>query len=334
MIRENVLEGMANADVPFHKVTEALRISRDSSRTSVFQAMFALQERDWHSVDDLNPKEGNIHFKLKQFNHNTSKFEVHLQLRHDGSDGLEGDLHIATDLFTAQSGERMVGMYKNLMRSCIDTSEVPIRFHDITTQSDKDIVEASNDTLAKFDRFSILELRSDPDSTAFVADGPEVSHTTYGEFKILISSVSSFLLSEVSVQRQDRVGLLLKSSPKAVAAIFGVINAGCTVVILDPEKTPLERCDMIFDDASVNVVLVDIEFQDKFHHLQIDNKRRLVNLQSVLEYYPESPVDPSNVKHDDVFGIFYTSGTTGIPKGKDRCSVARYYKILCFIRDS
>ena len=71
---------------------------------------FALQEREWHSVDDLSPKQGENDgsFELKQFNHNTSKFEVHLQLRHDGQGGLEGDFHIATDLFTLATGTRYV----------------------------------------------------------------------------------------------------------------------------------------------------------------------------------------------------------------------------------
>ena len=41
-VRENVLEGMANADVPFHDVVKALKVPRDSSRTPIFQAFFAL----------------------------------------------------------------------------------------------------------------------------------------------------------------------------------------------------------------------------------------------------------------------------------------------------
>ena len=108
--------------VPFHQVCEALKIVRSSSRTSVFQAMFALQEKEWHSVDDLSPPKGgdDIKFNLKQYNHNTSKFEVHLQLRLDGKGGLEGDFHIATDLFTKETGIRLVEAYKLLMSACIN----------------------------------------------------------------------------------------------------------------------------------------------------------------------------------------------------------------------
>ena len=125
---------MANADIPFHKVTEALKVARDRSRTSLFQAMFALQEREWHNVDDLCPANGRTKFNLKQFEHNTSKFEVHLQLRHDGDGGLEGDFHIATDLFTRETGERVVRAYVKLMKECIQHPSNSIYSHDLISE--------------------------------------------------------------------------------------------------------------------------------------------------------------------------------------------------------
>ncbi len=90
--------------------------------------MFALQEREWHSVDDLSPKTGesDVTFNLKQYNHNTSKFEVHLQLRHDDQGGLEGDFHIATDLFTRQTGERLVEAFNILMEACVQKPDSPV----------------------------------------------------------------------------------------------------------------------------------------------------------------------------------------------------------------
>lgn len=127
-IRKNVLEAMGNADVPFHEVCEEIKVERSSSRTSVFQAMFALQEAEWHSLEEISPKHGEdgVSFNLKQYNHNTSKFEVHLQLRHNGKGALEGDFHVATDLFRVETGERMVEGFIKLMQACIDAPELSI----------------------------------------------------------------------------------------------------------------------------------------------------------------------------------------------------------------
>ena len=45
-VREAILGGMANADVPFRDVVMALNVPRDG-RPPIFQAFFALQEQQW-----------------------------------------------------------------------------------------------------------------------------------------------------------------------------------------------------------------------------------------------------------------------------------------------
>lgn len=312
LVRNNILEGMAHADVPFHKVTEALNIKRDSSRTSVFQAMFALQERNWHSLDDIDG--AGLRFELDNQNHNTSKFEVHLQLRHDGNMGLEGDLHIATDLFSVESGQRMVEMFQNLVRSCLDTPTKTINELSMITKKDLDLIERCNSTAEDFHDTSVLDFDADLDNVALIMDGTVPEYISFRKLRSMISSVSSFLLTKL-VQRQDRIGLLVRSSPSAIAAIYGVVQASCSVVILDPEKTPVERCKFIFDDANVNVVLVDHEFWNEFEDVANHSKdRQMYILSEVMSTEPTDTITSPRILEEDVFGIFYTSGTTGKPK--------------------
>lgn len=357
LVRGNILEGMANADVPFHKVTEALRVPRDSSRTSVFQAMFALQERAWHSIDDMNlGNEQHGQFKLKQFNHNTSKFEVHLQLRHDGNGGLEGDLHIATDLFTVDSGNRMVKMYKNLMQCCLNSPELLIGSHQIMPKSDQDIIVSSNNNSKYHDRISLIDQifssNTNYESVAFISDGPTKLLLTYRQFQEAVNTFSSYLLKKCCVKHQQRIGLLVKSCPQSLCALFGIIHVGCkfmyridffsnackfsncklfryllgVVVVLDPEKTPVDRCHLIFDDAGVNVVFIDADFESEFEAIRAQGHRDLINLDHAFEIENSINSSDSNlfqgdkknpdafetnrayVKPNDEFGIFYTSG--------------------------
>jgi len=241
------LQGMANADVPFHRVAETLQVVRDRSRTSVFQAMFALQERSWHHVDDLCPKDGKLRFRVKRFDHNTSKFEVHLQLRHDGQGGLEGDFHIATDLFTQETGERIVQAYHKLMKCCVDSPEIPIVAHDITPNDDKKLVKSCNSTDICHKDTHILDMikSHDRNSIAFLTDNGDPP-ITYGHFLETAQRVASYLRKSAGFTDKCRVGILMKSSTNAMAAIFGTLMAGCTNVIQDPEKTPVDRCGIIF----------------------------------------------------------------------------------------
>lgn len=319
-IYKNILEGMAHADTPFHKVTEALRVTRSSSRTSVFQAMFALQEREWHSVDDLCPSEDDLRFQLKQFNHNTSKFEVHLQLRHDGEGGLEGDLHIATDLFTEESGRRMVHMYELLMRSCMKRPDVTIHFHDMTPHEDRDLEIASNNTTQSrnavasiFDFFS-----TDPKSIAICSVDENQYRVTYGELKDLITSAAGYLLSNIGVKRRDRIGLVVKSSTFSLASILGVVLAGCSIVVIDAEKTPVTRCQLILEDADIAAVVIDDEFLGTFEAIQKGNWT-IIPVCDLFKYTnQQQSIQPCDVEEDDTFGIYYTSGSTGRPKGRKK----------------
>jgi Non-ribosomal peptide synthetase modules and related proteins len=328
----NILEGMAHADTPFHKVTEALRIPRSSNRTSVFQAMFALQEREWHSLDDLCPTEGDLKFQLKHFNHNTSKFEVHLQLRHDGSGGLEGDLHIATDLFTEESGKRMVSMYKTLMKNCMENPDIGIRHHDLVSGVERGLVASTNATSKEYTIHSLFQFLTvaDPSSDAIYCDGTDNPITSHGDLQQLIRHAAGYLQKNVGLMPNMKVGLVINSSVYAIASIFGIILSGSAIVVLDAEKTPVSRCKMIFEDAGVSAVLIENKFLTFFEEdLKVDTWEVIALNELFLSKY-HMPIEYQDFKKDDLFGIFYTSGSTGTPKGKR--SNYQIYNILCNVQ--
>lgn len=317
LVRENILQGMANADTPFDKVAEALQVVRDNSRTSVFQAMFALQDSEWHTVDGICPREGNLRFQLKQFDHNTAKFEIHLQLRHDGKGGLHGDLHIATDLFTRESGDRMLKILQNLMQCALETPQDPVTNFDVTPYEDKRLIASCNDTKKSYGSAAILDMISTQprDSVALIFDEGK-STQTFGQYWDRGLKVATYLSEVVGVAKQERIGILMSSSPTSMAAILGVLMAGCTIVVVDPEKTPCDRCRLIFDDASVSSVLVEDEFHTTFIDLNATASIRLINWDSVESFHFSESCRVAQLGGEDVFGIFYTSGTTGMPKGK------------------
>lgn len=319
-IRKNVLEAMGNADVPFHEVCEEIKVERSSSRTSVFQAMFALQEREWHSLDDISPKreEDGVSFNLKQYNHNTSKFEVHLQLRHDKNGGLEGDFHVATDLFLVETGERMIEAFIKLMEACIDEPELAVTEHDITPRNDREIIDRVNSTGVVFNGNESLWDRIESisgDKTAFKIHEDEVKDVPYDEFREKSKKVAHFLASHRDVSAQTQcVGILVRNSAEGIMMILGTYLAGMTCVILDIDKTPINRIEMIFQDANVRTVLVVDKENDVVGSL-VDDFSIFTWAEALDQDLPTEAnlICPRNEDHP--FAIYYTSGTTGLPKG-------------------
>jgi long-subunit acyl-CoA synthetase (AMP-forming) len=90
------------------------------------------------------------------------------------------------------------------------------------------------------------------------------------------------------------------------------VSYGSPIVVVDPEKTTVERSKMILQDAGVCLVLIDNSVVDKFEILANDFK--LVTLGEAHECVASECLDVAPRNRDSVFGYFYTSGTTGLPK--------------------
>lgn len=100
-------------------------------------------------------------------------------------------------------------------------------------------------------------------------------------------------LRDKGVRRGDRVGILARKSPETIAALYGVLKAGAAYIALDPQA-PAERLRRITTDAGMATVLTD-----EPHDLGTcpTDAPRIAALDSDLAY------------------LFYTSGSTGSPKG-------------------
>jgi long-chain acyl-CoA synthetase len=125
-------------------------------------------------------------------------------------------------------------------------------------------------------------------------------------------------LRDAGLERGDRVLILAPNSADWVASALGVMNAGAVVVPLDTQM-PGEDLEHALSDSEPRFVFTTSALKDRLPDDLDDVRIYLFDSESdasdswvaLLADEPPSAV----AEKDDVAAIFYTSGTTGPPKG-------------------
>ncbi|MCA3746822.1 MAG: acyl--CoA ligase [Phenylobacterium sp.] len=164
-------------------------------------------------------------------------------------------------------------------------------------------------------------------STAAFADRTylvyEDDRITYGEAHRLVASIANWLHAK-GVKRGDRVAIAMRNFPEWMLIYWACVSVGVTVVGMNAWWTA-EEMSYGFKDAQPKVAFVDPE-----RMARIAEKPEMVQGVTLVAvrapetagYTPWSEVvstggdlPDAQIDPDDDACIFYTSGTTGFPKG-------------------
>jgi len=289
-VRRTALDAFEHQDLPFERLVEELKIGRDLSRHPLFQAVLAFQNVRLGKPEDLAVP-GLVLEPLGQESA-TTKFDLTFTL-FEGEDGLAGQLEYATDLFDGATVERLLGHLRNLLEGIAAVpgsllEELPL----LGEEERRHLLAWSGAGLAHRREDTIHGLFAEqaahtPDAVAVVLGDEE---WTYGELAARASRVASHLL-RLGVAPETRVAVVGERSLDLVAALLGILQAGCAYLPLDPEHPP-ERQAFLLADAGASLLL-DLEGAEE----------------------PSVPRPSPLVSPDQLAYVMYTSGSTGLPKG-------------------
>jgi long-chain acyl-CoA synthetase len=127
-------------------------------------------------------------------------------------------------------------------------------------------------------------------------------------------------LSSVGAAPGERVVLYLDNCPDLLVAMFGTFRAGSTVLPSNARLTE-EELGFLVADGEAKIIVTDVAHADVAHRAARGAARGSAavvvvgdELDAILDGQPTS-LDVADVDPDDPAWIFYTSGTTGRPKG-------------------
>ena len=306
-VRDSVLGGLANQELPFEKLVQSINPERDLEQlTPLFQVKFDLQQVDVSSVHI----EG---LTLERFaiEERQTKYALRFNLQQSHHE-ITGKIEYSTELFNARTIERMAGHFESLLRSAIAQPDKQVEKLAMISETERNERLSFGRTADKPSASSQPELESqtlhglfdtaaqaNPDAIA-VVDGEKT--VSYRELKIQSDKIAA-KLQNLGVECESCVGISMQKSIGMVATILGTLKAGGAYVPLAPDY-PRERLQFIMSDAGVQVLASHDGIalsQDRARDLTEDLK-------------PKTEIQGSKTAQQLAY-VIYTSGSTGRPKG-------------------
>ena len=148
---------------------------------------------------------------------------------------------------------------------------------------------------------------------------------TYSGIGLLSRKIAHYLISELNVQKGDRLAIISESKPEYGACVFASVISGMVTVPLDVKLTKYEL-KSILSDCEPSVIMVSAAHyaMAKFLQEEIPSVKAVILMdEPSCEIYDKSVYQlPDNYDYKwklrsskAVAFIIYTSGTTGAPKG-------------------
>jgi len=310
MSRDTTLNAFSNSDLPFEAMVTHLKFERDPSRNPIFQVLLQL-------LSTTAPRIGDLEISCFHFDLKIAQFDLSLHLYEEG-EGFLGRFEYCTDLFDAETVERLSSNFEQLLHAIVRNPEQKISEIPILAERERNqILNEWNDTKAEFPVDSLFhelfeaQAQRTPERIALTVGGTALS---YAGLDTRANRLAHALRSR-GVGRGQRVALCVERGIDMLAAVLGILKAGAAYVPLDP-SFPEDRLRFMADDAQLALLVSTTDVARPF---SLPRERQLLldaDANSIASA-PDTrvPVDAYTAQPGDPAYVIYTSGSTGKPKG-------------------
>ena len=315
-IRETALDAFAHQDVPFEMLVETLQTERDMSHTPLFQVMFALQNAGKPASGRAEDPDAAFRVEPVEAHSGMSKFDITLfMLEQEGA--WAGAFEYATDLFDAETMERMAAHFRLLTMQLIRQPHTPVDAVPFIDEREQALLITEYNTppapVLPYDNIvRLLEHQAELSADKIALEQDDVRYS-YGEFNKEINRLAHLLI-EKGLGAEQRVGLCFERSPEMIIALFAILKSGAAYVPIDPAY-PAERIAYMTDDAGLALILYHQPTAAVLEGLSPDVPRQAVTLSAREPSGGKIHNPQTDMAAEQLAYMIYTSGSTGRPKG-------------------
>ena len=250
--------------------------------------------------------------------HSIARGELSFRLSAEEGGGIRGSLGYATDLFSRERIERLVGHWKVLLKGFASNPRRPIgEFSMLTDWEREQVLHIFNRAPGAFDADELVHELFE----RLVERSPSASAVEHEDRSLTFFELNSRAnqlargLRALGVGPDRLVSVLLDRRLEMLVAVLGILKAGGAYVPLDPTH-PRDRIARILEDAAPQVILTI----DALIQCLPPTHAPCICLDSQwpqIAEYESTNLDPRIVglasRH--LAYVIYTSGSTGRPNG-------------------
>nr|WP_228014423.1 non-ribosomal peptide synthetase [Fortiea sp. LEGE XX443] len=309
---ETALAAYTHQELPFEQLVKELQPERTLSHTPLFQVMFVFQDAPMLALQLPN-----LTLAPLMVDNGTAKFDLTLYVE-DTKQGLIGFLEYNSELFHADTINRMVGHFKTLLEGIIADCDrsisrlpllTPTEQHQLLIEFNQNTIEIPHSQLEQCLHHLIEEqVEKTPDAIAVIFADKKL---TYRELNNRANQLAHYL-QFLGIKVEERVCICLERSLEMVIGLLAILKAGGCYIPVDPNY-PLERLAFLLEDSQAPLLLTQQNILTKLPTYQGQVICLDSDWENIAKYNKDNP--NTKITPDNLAYIIYTSGSTGKPKG-------------------
>jgi amino acid adenylation domain-containing protein len=313
-VKETALGAYANQDVPFEKLVEVLQPARDPTRAPLFQIAFVMQQQAQPPLRGV----AGLEIEGAEVEPETARWDLTLVLDQTPS-GLTVGAEYSTDLFEAETVERLLRHYERLLGAMVADARWRVSVAPMLTEAERrQLLEWSQaappTALPAWRSVPALfaeQARLHPSDVAIEHGGGET--LSYAELDQRADALARHLRT-LGVGAETLVGLCLERGAEQVVGSLAVLKAGGAYLPLDPAY-PRERLAYMAEDSGLKVLVTRRGLAEGFTPQGVGVVFLDEPPPAAAAGEGKAALEPCGVTADNLAYVIYTSGSTGRPRG-------------------